>query len=60
MDPDLKDWFKQDAEADGGMSRVVHKQVEARYERKTGKPWSGSPHAETSPGTDDGGEGNPS
>jgi len=59
MDPDLKNWFKQDAEAEGGMSRVVHQQVESRYAEKTGKPWSGSTDAATSTGSNDGREGDP-
>jgi hypothetical protein len=47
MEPELKDWFKDDAAPEGGMSRVVHQHVAARYEKKTGKPWKGS----TSDGT---------
>ncbi len=62
MEPGLKDWFKQDAEPEGGMSRVVHQHVETRYAQKTGKPWKGGPDepdAAPADGTDDGGAHDP-
>lgn len=40
MHPRLKRWFKQDAEDEGGMSRVVHQHVEERFAQKTGTTWS--------------------
>ena len=59
MEPGLKEWFKEDAEPEGGMSRVVHQQVAARYEKKTGKPWKGDDNGTAATGTGDGGETDP-
>lgn len=59
MEPTLKEWFKKDAEPEGGMSRVVHQQVVARYEQKTGKVWKGESDGTTAHGDGDGGETDP-
>jgi hypothetical protein len=60
MEPELKDWFKDDAAPEGGMSRVVHQHVVDRYKQKTGKPWKGSASdGTTETDSGDGGESDP-
>ena len=56
MEPELKEWFKGDAVADGGMSHVVRQCVVARYETKTGVPWKGDSDGQAEADSGDGSE----
>lgn len=54
MDPALKEWFREDAAPEGGMSNVVHHHVEDRYQSKTGKIWSADGNVEAGTGVGEG------
>lgn len=64
MQPALKKWFGDYAEPRGGMSEVVHRQVEGLYEKESGKPWNEESHGTNGStaqedGHGDGGAGDP-